>query len=135
MFHWAFMERFYLSKKMDVLADSWDNVNALEDPIGGLSQEFNQFCSSNNLTYAVVNLSSNPLQITTNSAGDYSLANRLVGNIMGQEDGNTEVLKVGDNGQYRISKSHDRFVETNFLEMWGRWITGNFSSSAVRWRV
>ena len=126
VFHWAFMERFYLSKKMDVLADSWDNVNALEDPIGGLSQEFNQFCSSNNLTYAVVNLSSNPLQITTNSAGDYSLANRLVGNIMGQEDGNTEVLKVGDNGQYRISKSHDRFVETNFLEMWGRLDNGEF---------
>ena len=126
IFHWAFMEKFYLTKKMDVLSDSWNNLNMLEDPINGLSQEFNQFCDSNNLTYAVVDLSANPLQISTNSAGDYSLASRLIGNIMGQEDGNTEVLKVGDGGKYRISKSHDRFLGTNFLEMWGQLDNGEF---------
>ncbi len=126
VFHWVFMERFYLSKKIDVLSDSWESVNVLADPIDGLSQEFNQFCESNNLTYAVVNLASNPLRISTNSAEDYSLANRLIGNIMGQEDGNTEVLRMGEQGKYRIVKSHDRFLGTNYLELWGQLDNGEF---------
>ena len=126
VFHWVFMERFYLAKKINVLSDSWDSVNVLADPIDGLSQEFDQFCESNNLTYAVVNLASNPLRISTNSAEDYSLANRLIGNIMGQEDGNTEVLRMGEQGKYRIVKSHDRFLGTNYLELWGRLDNGEF---------
>ena len=126
VFHWVFMERFYLAKKINVLSDSWDSVNVLADPIDGLSQEFDQFCESNNLTYAVVNLASNPLRISTNSAEDYSLANRLIGNIMGQEDGNTEVLRMGEQGKYRIVKSHDRFLGTNYLELWGQLDNGEF---------
>ena len=125
VFHWAFMEKFYLSKKMDVLTDSWDSVNSLRDPIQEVGQEFHQFCDSNNLTYAVVNLSSSPYLLNTNSL-DESLASRLIGNIMGQETENTEVLRKGKDGAYLISQSHDRFQGKDFLELWGRLDNGDF---------
>ena len=110
---------------MDVLTDSWDSVNSLRDPIQEVGQEFHQFCDSNNLTYAVVNLSSSPYLLNTNSL-DESLASRLIGNIMGQETENTEVLRKGKDGAYLISQSHDRFQGKDFLELWGRLDNGDF---------
>ena len=126
VFHWAFVEKFYLSKKMDVLTDSWNSVNSLTDPIIETGQSFDQFCNSNNLTYAVADLSSYPQQVKTNSADGYSLASRLIGKTMGQESGDTEVLRVGKEGNYVISQSHDRFQETDFLELWGKLDNGEF---------
>lgn len=110
---------------MDVLTESWDSVNSLRDPIQEVGQEFHQFCDSNNLTYAVVNLSSSPYLLNTNSL-DESLASRLIGNIMGQETENTEVLRKGKDGAYLISQSHDRFQGKDFLELWGRLDNGEF---------
>ena len=127
VFHWAFVEKFYLSKKMDVLTDSWNSVNSLNrsDHRNGPVLR-NQFCNSNNLTYAVADLSSYPQQVKTNSADGYSLASRLMGKTMGQESGDTEVLRVGKEGNYVISQSHDRFQETDFLELWGKLDNGEF---------
>lgn len=126
VFHWAFVEKFYLSKKMDVLTESWENVNSLADPIEETGQEFDQFCNSNNLTYAVADLSAYPQQIRTNSADNYSLASRLIGKIMGQETADTDVLRRDKNGNYVISQSHDRFQKTDFLELWGKLDNGEF---------
>ena len=126
IFHWAFMEKFYLSQKMDVLTDSWNSVNSLADPIQDTGQEFDQFCDSNNLTYAVANLSSYPLQLKTNSADNYSLASRLTGKVMGRESDDTDVLRRGKNGNYVISQNHDQFQKKDFLELWGQLDNGEF---------
>ena len=126
VFHWAFVEKFYLSKKMDVLTESWESINSLADPIEETGQEFDQFCNSNNLTYAVADLSAYPQQIRTNSADNYSLASRLIGKIMGQETADTDVLRRDKNGNYVISQSHDRFQKTDFLELWGKLDNGEF---------
>ena len=110
-------------------------MNSLRDPIQEVGQEFHQFCDSNNLTYAVVNLSSSPYLLNTNSL-DESLASRLIGNIMGQETENTEVLRKGKDGAYLISQSHDRFQGKGFPgTLGGGWTMEIFTLCAAPWRA
>ena len=52
------------------------------------------------------------------------LAARLLGNLLGKEEENTEVLQVTDH--YQVIQIYDRFISMDYLELWGTLDNGNY---------
>ena len=110
---WLFLGRYYFDRKQETLAESWDMINGEGDTV--ISNDFRRFCATNSLTYAVVTPSLN--YVASNSADSAGLAGRLLGNLLGKEDANTQVLRQTEN--YQVIKIYDRFISMDYLELWG----------------
>lgn len=117
---WLFLGRYYFDRKQETLAESWDMINGEGDTV--ISNDFRRFCATNSLTYAVVTPSLN--YVASNSADSAGLAGRLLGNLLGKEDANTQVLRQTEN--YQVIKIYDRFISMDYLELWGRLDNGNY---------
>ncbi len=117
---WLFLGRYYFDRKQETLAESWDMINGEGDTV--ISNDFRRFCATNSLTYAVVTPSLN--YVASNSADSAGLAGRLLGNLLGKEDANTQVLRRTEN--YQVIKIYDRFISMDYLELWGRLDNGNY---------
>ena len=117
---WLFLGRYYFDRKQETLAESWDMINGEGDTV--ISNDFRRFCATNSLTYAVVTPSLN--YVASNSADGAGLAGRLLGNLLGKEDANTQVLRQTEN--YQVIKIYDRFISMDYLELWGRLDNGNY---------
>ena len=117
---WLFLGRYYFDRKQETLAESWDMINGEGDTV--ISNDFRRFCATNSLTYAVVTPSLN--YVASNSADSAGLAGRLLGNLLGKEDANTQVLRRTEN--YQVIKIYDRFISMDYLELWGTLDNGNY---------
>lgn len=117
---WLFLGRYYFDRKQETLAESWDMINGEGDTV--ISNDFRRFCATNSLTYAVVTPSLN--YVASNSADSAGMAGRLLGNLLGKEDANTQVLRQTEN--YQVIKIYDRFISMDYLELWGRLDNGNY---------
>lgn len=117
---WLFLGRYYFDRKQETLAESWDMINGEGDTV--ISNDFRRFCATNSLTYAVVTPSLN--YVASNSADSAGLAGRLLGNLLGKEDANTQVLRQTEN--YQVIKIYDRFISMDYLELWGTLDNGNY---------
>ncbi len=117
---WLFLGRYYFDRKQETLVESWDMINGEGDTV--ISNDFRRFCATNSLTYAVVTPSLN--YVASNSADSAGLAGRLLGNLLGKEDANTQVLRQTEN--YQVIKIYDRFISMDYLELWGRLDNGNY---------
>ena len=138
-----FLEKYYVSKKSDVLLEIRESLNAMdfmpsdfmEDEIFSdgteeneveLSDELKRICSRNNLSLVVIS-PDNELQT---SLGDSSqmLHNRLVGYAYNLDQeakkSYTEVLEETDS--YVVQQVHDRFVGMDYVECWGRLTGGSY---------
>ena len=120
LMQWLFLERYYFERKQETLLKSWEMINSSGDTV--ITNEFVQFCATNSLTYAVVSPSLGA--IATNSGDSQGLAGRLLGNLLGKEDENTEVLRQTE--QYEVIQIYDRFIAMDYLEMWGTLDNGNY---------
>ncbi len=107
------LNKFYYREKEDILVETMEMITEDEDSVN--SDEFNNFCNENSLTYAYTNASLN--EIVTNSADGQGMAGRLLGNLLSMEEENTTVLKETDT--YQVIKIHDQFLGTDYLELWG----------------
>ena len=117
---WLFLGRYYFDRKQETLAESWDMINGEGDTV--ISNDFRRFCATNSLTYAVVTPSLN--YVASNSADSAGLAGRLLGNLLGKEEANTQVLRQTES--YQVIKIYDRFISMDYLELWGRLDNGNY---------
>lgn len=120
LMQWLFLGRYYFDRKQETLVESWDMINGEGDTV--ISNDFRRFCATNSLTYAVVTPSLN--YVASNSADSAGLAGRLLGNLLGKEDANTQVLRQTEN--YQVIKIYDRFISMDYLELWGRLDNGNY---------
>lgn len=117
---WLFLGRYYFDRKQETLAESWDMINGEGDTV--ISNDFRRFCATNSLTYAVVTPSLN--YVASNSADSAGLAGRLLGNLLGKEEANTQVLRQTES--YQVIKIYDRFISMDYLELWGTLDNGNY---------
>lgn len=120
LMQWLFLGRYYFDRKQETLVESWDMINGEGDTV--ISNDFRRFCATNSLTYAVVTPSLN--YVASNSADSAGLAGRLLGNLLGKEDANTQVLRQTEN--YQVIKIYDRFISMDYLELWGTLDNGNY---------
>lgn len=120
LMQWLFLGRYYFDRKQETLVESWDMINGEGDTV--ISNDFRRFCATNSLTYAVVTPSLN--YVASNSADSAGLAGRLLGNLLGKEEANTQVLRQTES--YQVIKIYDRFISMDYLELWGRLDNGNY---------
>lgn len=120
LMQWLFLGRYYFDRKQETLVESWDMINGEGDTV--ISNDFRRFCATNSLTYAVVTPSLN--YVASNSADSAGLAGRLLGNLLGKEEANTQVLRQTES--YQVIKIYDRFISMDYLELWGTLDNGNY---------
>lgn len=124
----AFLEKYYVTKKIDVLLDlrttlentDIDKMMNSNSSKGSESipDEIQRACSRNNLSWVIID-SSNTSWLSWGE-NEKMLQSKLFGYVYGlDEDGDkSRTLKQGDN--YTIQQSHDRFAGMDYVECWGQ---------------
>ena len=123
----AFLEKYYVSKKIDVLLDlrttlESTDINELmnsedEESSKSIPDEIQRACSRNNLSWVVID-SSNTSWLSWGE-NEKMLQSKLFGYVydLDEDGGKSHVLKQGDD--YTIQQSHDRFAGMDYVECWG----------------
>ena len=124
----AFLEKYYVTKKIDVLLnlrttlentdiDKMMNSNSSKGS-ESIPDEIQRACSRNNLSWVIID-SSNTSWLSWGE-NEKMLQSKLFGYVYGlDEDGDkSRTLKQGDN--YTIQQSHDRFAGMDYVECWGQ---------------
>ena len=124
----AFLEKYYVTKKIDVLLDlrttlentDIDKMMNSDSSEGSESipDEIQRACSRNNLSWVIID-SSNTSWLSWGE-NEKMLQSKLFGYVYDlDEDGDkSRTLKQGDN--YTIQQSHDRFAGMDYVECWGQ---------------
>ena len=114
VFQLVFLDSFYLRNKKNILIQSWNMASEVDD-IGGVTAQFDRFCSVNGLTYC---LTDSTMSIwRTNSADGNMMAAKLLGILLEKDDASSEIIVKTD--AYSIARSEDRFSDLSTLDMWG----------------
>ena len=124
----AFLEKYYVTKKIDVLLnlrttlentdiDKMMNSNSSKG-MESIPDEIQRACSRNNLSWVIID-SSNTSWLSWGE-NEKMLQSKLFGYVYDlDEDGDkSRTLKQGDN--YTIQQSHDRFAGMDYVECWGQ---------------
>ena len=123
----AFLEKYYVSKKIDVLLDLRTTLESTdidelmnsedEESSRSIPDEIQRACSRNNLSWVVID-SSNTSWLSWGE-NEKMLQSKLFGYVydLDEDGGKSHVLKRGDD--YTIQQSHDRFAGMDYVECWG----------------
>lgn len=123
----AFLEKYYVSKKIDVLLDLRTTLESTdidelmnsedEESSKSIPDEIQRACSRNNLSWVVID-SSNTSWLSWGE-NEKMLQSKLFGYVydLDEDGGKSHVLKQGDD--YTIQQSHDRFAGMDYVECWG----------------
>lgn len=123
----AFLEKYYVSKKIDVLLDLRTTLESTdidelmnsedEESSKSIPDEIQRACSRNNLSWVVID-SSNTSWLSWGE-NEKMLQSKLFGYVydLDEDGGKSHVLKRGDD--YTIQQSHDRFAGMDYVECWG----------------
>ena len=130
----AFLEKYYVTKKIDVLLnlrttlentdiDKMMNSNSSKG-MESIPDEIQRACSRNNLSWVIID-SSNTSWLSWGE-NEKMLQSKLFGYVYDlDEDGDkSRTLKQGDN--YTIQQSHDRFAGMDYVECWGQFDNGYY---------
>ena len=120
VFHWLFVEAFYIADKQRIIVESWDRM--ADGKYEADPEDFEHYCSVNNLTYCLTDPGMTLLH--TNAQDGSEMAGKLLGIVLGMEDENTKVLRAADS--YRVIRINDRFSRMEYLELWGTLANGNY---------
>ena len=124
----AFLEKYYVTKKIDVLLDlrttleNTDIDKMMNSDSGegseSIPDEVQRASSRNNLSWVIID-SSNTSWLSWGE-NEKMLQSKLFGYVYDlDEDGDkSRTLKEGDN--YTIQQSHDRFAGMDYVECWGQ---------------
>ena len=127
MINGAFLEKYYVSKKIDVLLDLRTTLESTdidelmnsedEESSRSIPDEIQRACSRNNLSWVVID-SSNTSWLSWGE-NEKMLQSKLFGYVydLDEDGGKSHVLKRGDD--YTIQQSHDRFAGMDYVECWG----------------
>lgn len=128
-----FLEKYYVSKKTDVLLEAREDLENIEiDEIvhddgtqEELPSEISQYGSQNNLTWVLIN-SDNTKYICWPENEDQLRSKLFFGYASNLDDnqGNGKVLESTDD--YIVQQVHDRFVGMDYVECWGVFENGNY---------
>lgn len=116
-----FLEDYYVSQKTASLKSSFTKLEELED--GTVPDSWVKDSSEKNLSWVVLGQEG----AVVGGVGDKEmLASRLFGYLygFGQEKVKTKVLEQTDS--YLIQKSEDKFVNMDYVEIWGQLKNGNY---------
>lgn len=133
-----FLEKYYVSKKTEVLLDakaalSKINLDALMKSNGEASDENDSYLeysleiaqdsSRNNLSWVIINEDNSSSYSWGN---DRILRDKLFGYIwdLNQDRGNSVVLKETEN--CIVQKVHDRYAGMDYVECWGQFENGDY---------
>ncbi len=118
-FSYAFVERYYIANKQDILVDSFEYINILTSSDELSLQEFSNFCAQNSLIFA---LADGTLRfLGTNSRDGEDMVNQLFGSIMNIEQDNSEVIFEADD--YQVLYFTD---EIDYLQLFGQLDNGYY---------
>ena len=106
----------------EIFAEEFEDVDPETEEDLVISDDLEQFCEVNALTYAVTDYNLNFL--LTNARDGDSMASRLFGNLFNIEGDNTTVLSETD--YYKIIKIHDSWQNMDYLELWGTLDCGDY---------
>lgn len=130
------LENYYIKNKQNVLMNAYAYINTASNE-GKISTEefdieFQKISGKYNISFILLDAETKTLKA---SANDYEILSRqLLNNIFGTgKSSNIHLLEKGDNYEIRIML--DDWTKTEFVEMWGYWITGTFFYSEIRSRV
>ncbi len=124
----AFLEKYYVSKKTEVLlelrttlkdTDIDDLMNSEDEQSAeSIPDEIQRACSRNNLSWVVID-SDNTSWLSWGE-NEKMLQSKLFGYVydLDEDGGKGRVLKQGDD--YTIQQSHDRFAGMDYVECWGK---------------
>lgn len=116
-----FLNKFYLMDKQRLLMQSYEWLRPAEANYS--DEDFENFCSVNGFLYCVADPQSLRV-VATNARDDQYMTGRLLGNLLGQEDQNSKVLR--EQQRFKIIRMHDRFTEMDYIELWGSLDNGNY---------
>lgn len=130
-----FLEKYYITKKADVLVDATANLRELvqdtsaesyEENSEAISDEFRNWCSRNNLTWIIITDDNQVVTYLGESGNLKMMRNRLFGYAYDLD--NTEQKKevIQEEDDYIIQQIHDRFADTDYVESWGDFQDGEY---------
>uniref|UniRef100_A0ABV1BE36 histidine kinase n=1 Tax=Blautia aquisgranensis TaxID=3133153 RepID=A0ABV1BE36_9FIRM len=123
----VFLEKYYVSKKMDVLMELRDTLECTDidkmmnsnetEGSESIPDAIQQVSSKNNLSWVIVD-SSNTSWLSWGE-NEKMLQSKLFGYVydLDEDGGKSRVLKKEDD--YTIQQSHDRFSGMDYVECWG----------------
>lgn len=123
LINFSFLEKFYLHHKEKTLMTAYQEYILKYDDVN--ETELTKFCSTENLSAVIYSINMGMLQ------DDYSnlqnedkdrLKARLFGYVTGLESQGDEIVKKTDT--YTILYNRDRFLQMDFMEMWGKTESG-----------
>ncbi len=116
-FHYAFVERFYIANKQDILIESFEILNS-STSVDDL-QTFTTFCAQNSLVFALADETLG--FVGTNSRDGEEMVNRLFGSVMNMEQDNTDVILQTDD--YQVLYFTDNI---DYLQLFGQLDSGYY---------
>lgn len=120
--NYCFLDDIYLSHKNDMIIESYEKINSMEDASDVFSGELRQIALKNNLSITITSPNFDVLNTTSRDA--LNLAGRLLGYYTGWYDEEIEVLDRGRT--YILQQTTDINVRLQYLEMWGILDSGNY---------
>lgn len=145
-----FLERYYISKKTDVLLEAMNDLETLDLDLSGedtsqddmdedsiefsdgteeyaeVPDDMRSFGSQKNLTWVVMGTDTNLLAYVGDNPN--MLRNRLFGYAYDLDiDSKKNVIRViEENDRYIVQQVNDRFANMDYVECWGRLSGGDF---------
>lgn len=130
-----FLEKYYITKKADVLVNATEDLQELvsdiesssyEDNSEAISDDFRKWCSRNNLTWVIITDDNQVVTYLGESENLKMMRNRLFGYAYDLD--NTEQKKevLQEEEDFIIQQVHDRFANTDYVESWGDFEEGEY---------
>lgn len=126
-----FLERYYVSKKTEVLENAFYKLESL-DSNAEIPDDWQRNSSNQNLTWIIMGNGENGFAILQQFGlqDDYGImAARLFGYIQGLETpySDSRSTKILDQEkQYVIQKKQDKYLGVEYVEIWGVFSNGNY---------
>ncbi len=140
----AFLEKYYISKKTDVILEALGDLESLElqgtysenygdeaEFSDGMEEypipnEMRRFSSRNNLTWVVIAKDTSLLAYVGDNPSMFR--NRLFGYMydLDQEQKKSVIKVLKQEDHYVVQQVHDRFAGMDYVECWGELSSGNF---------
>ena len=122
LINYFFLGSFYIRDKENILAESFQKLNATGGDSDDIPDTFEQFCVTNNLKVIITGPELSSF-VYSNATDRQSLQTLIFGQISGNEQANTKVVDSKDN--YQIQKFYDSHADAEYLQIIGWFDNGN----------
>lgn len=120
-----FLEKYYIENKKSALENAYSQINSavMNGDISSeeFDLEFRKICDMYNLSIIIIDSQSNTIKATARDTE--RLIKRLYDNFFDMNVVNKQILYEKDN--YKVAQLLDRATDTEYLEMWGVFDSGN----------